>query len=244
MLEERQEDVHLDDGVEETRVRNVASIDPDRTGSAPTFPARTKPLSPAAADVPPAPADVPPAPSFHAADTGYTAAADTTVHRAAQPPQEAAEPAGGHAQDRSKRNLWLAISGATVLALAVAVGLVVANAAPQTPSAPETAEVKKPPADALDNGTVPDVEGLAAAPKAEDPNIIVFSWTNPQPKEGDTFKYRAKSVKEDGPFETTTTNQAFISGFIDPPICLQVILVRADGSASPGGPDSIACLQE
>ena len=244
VLEERQEDVHLDDGVEETRVRNVASIDPDRTGSAPTFPARTKPLPPAAADVPPAPADVPPAPAFHAADTGYTAAADTTVHRAAQPPQEAAEPAGGHAQDRSKRNLWLGISGATVLALAVAVGLVVANAAPQTPSAPETAEVKKPPADALDNGTVPDVEGLAAAPKAEDPNIIVFSWTNPQPKEGDTFKYRAKSVKEDGPFETTTTNQAFISGFIDPPICLQVILVRADGSASPGGPDSIACLQE
>ncbi|HKS03112.1 MAG TPA: protein kinase [Arthrobacter sp.] len=284
VLEERQEDVHLDDGVEETRVRSVASIDPDRTGSAPTFPARTKPLPPAGADVPAghgatagysaaaghtaetandggprewgqatvlrgtagmtgtaASSD---GASFHAADAGYTGAADTTIHRPAQPPQAAHQPAGVPAQDRSKRNLWLAISGSTVLALAVVVGLVVANAAPEDPSAPVTPEVSKSPADPLDSGTVPDVEGLTAAPKPEDPNIIVFSWTNPQPKEGDKFKYRAKSAKEDGPFETTQGTRAFVSGLEEPPICLQVIIVRADGTASPGGPDSIACLQE
>lgn len=45
VLEERQqEDSHPDDGFEETRVRSIAAIDPDRTGSAPTFPARTWPL--------------------------------------------------------------------------------------------------------------------------------------------------------------------------------------------------------
>ncbi|MFC7847918.1 serine/threonine-protein kinase [Arthrobacter sp. NPDC057388] len=287
VLEERQEDVHLDDGVEETRVRNVASIDPDRTGSGPTFPARTKPLPPAGADVSAGPgATAGPGamagsaaaavndggpqewgqatvlrgaagmrgaagstpgdagPSFHAADTGYTGAADTTVHRPAQPPQPAHQPAGGPAQDHSKRNLWLAISGGTVLALAVAVGLVVANAAPQKPVAPETPEVSKSPADPLDNGTVPDVEGLAAEPTAEDPNIIAFSWTNPQPKEGDTYKYRAKSAQEDGPYETTKQTKTFVSGLEEPPICLQVIIVRADGTSSPGGPDSIACLKE
>jgi hypothetical protein len=287
VLEERQEDVHLDDGVEETRVRNVASIDPDRTGSGPTFPARTKPLPPAGADVSAGPgATAGPGavagsaaaavndggpqewgqatvlrgaagmrgaagstpgdagPSFHAADTGYTGAADTTVHRPAQPPQPAHQPAGGPAQDHSKRNLWLAISGGTVLALAVAVGLVVANAAPQKPVAPETPEVSKSPADPLDNGTVPDVEGLAAEPTAEDPNIVAFSWTNPQPKEGDTYKYRAKSAQEDGPYETTKQTKTFVSGLEEPPICLQVIIVRADGTSSPGGPDSIACLKE
>ena len=96
--------------------------------------------------------------------------------------------------------------------------------------------------DALDSGIVPTVEGLAAARKPEDRNIIIFTWTNPQPKEGDTYKYRSKSAKADGPYETTTTEAAFVSGFDEPPICLEVILVRADGSASPEGPDSIACL--
>src|SRR5918994_948580 len=42
VLEEpHQEDNHPDEGVEETRVRSIAAIDPERTGSAPTFPART-----------------------------------------------------------------------------------------------------------------------------------------------------------------------------------------------------------
>jgi Protein kinase domain len=269
VLEERQEDVHPDDGVEETRVRSVASIDPDRTGSAPTFPKRTKPLAPPAAGVA-AGAEAPGAhatddggrqewgqatvlrggpgsaagPSSSAAESGYTAAADTTVHRAPQQLQAADEQAGDPQQDHSKRNLWLAISGSTVLALAVVVGLVVANAAPQEPSPPVTPEVSKSPADPLDNGTVPDVEGLTAAPTAEDRNIIAFSWTNPQPKEGDKYKYRAKSAKEDGPYETTTGTKTFVSGLEEPPICLQVIIVRADGTASPGGPDSIACLRE
>ena len=41
VLEEpRAEEHHPDDGFEETRVRSVAAIDPDATGSAPTFPAR------------------------------------------------------------------------------------------------------------------------------------------------------------------------------------------------------------
>ncbi|MGX1161771.1 serine/threonine protein kinase [Pseudarthrobacter sp. SLBN-100] len=43
VLEEpHQEDGHPDDGGEETRVRSIAAIDPERTGSAPTFPARTR----------------------------------------------------------------------------------------------------------------------------------------------------------------------------------------------------------
>jgi hypothetical protein len=146
--------------------------------------------------------------------------------------------------DHSKRNLWLAITGGGLLVLAAVVGLVVANAAPHTPVTAETQQVNKPPADALDNGSVPIVEGLAAARDAKDRNIIVFSWTNPQPQEGDTYKYRTKSAKADGAYETTMIEKAFVSGFGEPPICLQVILVRADGNASPEGPDSIACLEE
>ena len=57
---------HPDDGYEETRVRSIAAIDPERTGSAPTFPARTRPQG--LTNVPPsafppagAPAALPPA---------------------------------------------------------------------------------------------------------------------------------------------------------------------------------------
>ena len=60
------EESHPDDGYEETRVRSIAAIDPERTGSAPTFPARTRPQG--LTDVPPsaftpaaAPAALPPA---------------------------------------------------------------------------------------------------------------------------------------------------------------------------------------
>jgi serine/threonine protein kinase len=297
VLEEpHHEDNHPDDGFEETRVRSIAAIDPERTGSAPTFPARTWPQDtnkggaygggagaesaappsrlPAAGAFPAASAPQAPAslvgqdaghdggpqewaqatvlrgsagnaaPHYgepvHAADASYTGAADATVHRPARVDEPPVAPAGDH----GKRNLWLAISGGTLLVLAAVVGLVVANAAPHTPEAVETQQVNKPPADALDNGTVPDVEGLSAARTPNDPNIIEFSWTNPQPQEDDTYKYRTKSAKADGDYETTATEGTFISGLGEPPICLQVILVRADGNASPGGPDSIACLED
>ena len=40
------DDSHPDDGFEETRVRSIASVDPDQTGHAPTFPARARPAAP------------------------------------------------------------------------------------------------------------------------------------------------------------------------------------------------------
>lgn len=301
VLEEpQQEESHPDDGTEETRVRSIAAIDPERTGSAPTFPARTRPGSPGAGTdatgrrggaVPPSsftPAgpgqwrQAPAVPSIPAAPAGAagpgagaadgggqgewaqstvlrgstgaakygapvrddagpdTYTADATVHRPVNVDQPQAEPAADH----GKRNLWLALAGGTLLALAAVVGIVVANTATGTPKAVDTQQVSKPPADAVDSGTVPSVEGLTASRKPEDPNTIIFSWTNPQPREGDSYKYRTKSAKADGPYETTKVPKTFVSGFGPTPICLEVILVRADGSASPEGQDSIACLQD
>jgi len=284
VLEEpHQDDSHPDDGFEETRVRSIASIDPERTGSAPTFPARTKPQdsdwgrtapgtnsgpgAPPSRFTPPATFDAGPQPTHdggpqdwghatvlrgsagsgapygtpvHPADSSYTGPVEATVHR----PVYVEEARPVQPRDHTKRNLWLGISGGTLLALAAVVGIVVANAAPNTPKTAETGQATKPPADALDDGTVPNIEGLTASRKPEDRNIIVFNWTNPQPKEGDTYKYRTKSARGDGPYESTTSQQGFTSGLEEPPICLEVILVRADGSASPGGPDSIACLED
>jgi len=268
VLEERQpDDVHLDEGVEETRVRNVASIDPDRTGSAPTFPARTKPLDGAGAPgrawpAPPVPMPAVPAPqpanglvpgippsaapgAREPAPFGPPAAddwADATVLRGNQP--TAAEDDGpGQQQDQAaahgKRNLWLAISGGTLLVLAVIVGIVVASAAPQ-PEARPTETVSKPPADAVDDGSVPDVAKLAGGAGAE--GKVRFSWTNPQPKPGDTYKWRIKTVKGGGSYLSTSATRVDVTANPAEPTCVQVIIVRRDGSASPAGEDSIACL--
>ncbi|MFC9351105.1 protein kinase [Arthrobacter sp. NPDC057013] len=251
VLEERQpDDVHQDDGVEETRVRNVASIDPDRTGSAPTFPARTKPLDGGAA---PQPANgllpgIPPSAAQAAREPApFTSPAaddraDATVLRGNQP-KAAADDAPGqredHPADHGKRNLWLAISGGTLLVLAVIVGIVVASAAPQPETRP-TETISKPPADAVDDGSVPDVAKLAGSAGAQ--GKVRFTWTNPQPKPGDTYKWRIKTVKGGGGYLSTSATRVDVTANAAEPTCVQVIIVRSDGSASPAGEDSIACL--
>ncbi|YCK80606.1 protein kinase [Arthrobacter sp. D3-18] len=296
------DDQHPDDNFEETRVRSIASIDPDAsgtatTGSAPTFPARTFPSTvPGATQQPtqqPAQPANPPQtvqshtglstpPQFHApasghAASGYTApgsytapgghnapaepdTAESTVLRGWQPsrPQDdlgatvsrSNSPSGASPvtqedappADHSKRNLWLAATGAAVLVVAIVVGVVLGAQA--QPKVAPTETTSKQPADPLGDGGVPEVAGMSAARDTKDRNIVVFSWTNPQPLPGDTFKWRIKSAKSEGVYETTSTGKAFLGALADPPICVQAIIVRADGSASPGGPDSIACLDE
>ena len=296
VLEEPQQDEsHPDDGTEETRVRSIAAIDPERTGSAPTFPARTRPSAgtdatgrgggavPPSGFTPAAPSQWRPAPAVPhipaapigaagaegAADgggqgewaqstvlrgstgaanygaavtdargaeqeSGYTA--DATVQRAVKADEPQPEPETDH----GKRNLWLAITGGTLLAVAAVVGIVVANAAPGTPKPAATQQVSKPPADALDNGTVPDVEGLKGSIGGD--GEASFTWTNPQPKEGDTYKWKVYTIGG---------NSAEFHAVDKPPVkirpnptgqtCIQVMIVRSDGAFSPMEENSIAC---
>jgi serine/threonine protein kinase len=318
VLEEaNHDDSHPDDGFEETRVRSIAAIDPERTGSAPTFPARTRPQGPGTGAPPsgfsaggfapaPAAASVPrpqvpgslftgpqdgqgagtqgAGPAGHAVGdpagewahatmlrgsapaADYGTVPDATVQRpglltgqaAHQTGQQAAQLAGGRtgraepeidatisrpaaapetapeiAPDHGKRNLWLALAGGTVLALAIIVGIVLASSAPE-PKVAETAQISKPPADALDNGTVPDVAGLDGVMGAN--GRIVFTWTNPQPKDGDTYKWRLTDfvTREPGPYQVAKETRVEVAPPPDRNItCIDVMIVRSDGAASP-----------
>ncbi|MGO4144833.1 serine/threonine-protein kinase [Paenarthrobacter sp. YAF11_1] len=278
---------HPDDNFEETRVRSIAAIDPDAsgtatTGSAPTFPARTfpstvpgttsSPTQPARTTQPAQPAQPPQAapPVFHAPpqgpyfapsgpapveqDTGEstvlrgwqsTTAQDdsgATVRRSNAPASQDSQ--DGAPADHSKRNLWLAATGAVVLVVAIVVGVVLGAQA--QPKVAPTESASKPPADALSDGSVPDVQGLHPEVQTggTGPPLIFFRWDYVELKPGDTFKWRTKSAKSEGPYESTLASWALLSSTTEKPICVQVIIVRADGSASPGGPDSIACLEE
>ncbi|MEQ7737223.1 hypothetical protein, partial [Escherichia coli] len=222
-------------GFEETRVRSIASIDPERTGSAPTFPARTKPQdtdwgrtapgtnsgpgAPPSHFTPPAAFDGGPQATHdagpqdwgqatvlrgsagsgatsagtpvYAADSSYTGPVDATVHR----PVQADEPLPVQPTDHSKRNLWLGISGGTLLALAAVVGIVVANAAPNEPKTVETQQASAKPVDAMGDGGVPEVANLRPEVQNEGsgPPLILFRWDNPGLQDGDSYRWRIKS---------------------------------------------------
>ncbi len=100
-----------------------------------------------------------------------------------------------HPAGHGRRNLLLSIVGGTVLVAAVVLGIVAGTTRPE-PAPKATDQVSKPPADALDNGTVPDVTGLAGV--AGPAGKVSFTWTNPQPKPGDTYKWRVHTLKGDG----------------------------------------------
>ncbi|MDQ0665131.1 serine/threonine-protein kinase PknK [Arthrobacter ulcerisalmonis] len=299
VLEEPQlEESHPDDGSEETRVRSIAAIDPERTGSAPTFPARTRPTSPGSGTdatgrrggalppssfTPAAPGQRQPAPAVphipartigaadpaaNAADgagqgewarstilrggagaasygapvadargagqdTAYTA--DATVHR----PVKVEEPEAAPEADHGKRNLWLALAGGTLLALAAVVGVVVANTATGTPKVAETQQVSKPPADALNNGTVPDVEGLSGTVDIN--GEASFYWNNPDPKPGDTYKWRVYTIGGGGDYQSIEQAPVRLRSNPSGQTCVQVMIVRSDGAFSPLESGSIAC---
>lgn len=319
--ESHQDDSHPDDGFEETRVRSIAAIDPERTGSAPTFPARTRPQDPGAGSPPsgiaaggfPAAGAAASAPRpqvpgnlfagqpdgqhtggnplagqqagntagewAHAtmlrgsapADADYGSAPDSTVQRPAllpaqathQTAHEAAPQAGRTAvrddpaidatvsrpaavpetapepvPDHGKRNLWLALAGGTLLVLAIVVGIVLASSAPE-PKVVETGQVSKPPPDALDSGIVPDVADLTGS---VDGGKATFTWTNPQPKSGDSYKWRVYALGETGEYQSTTEPTAQVALNPGKPTCIQAMIVRSDGGFSPLEDESIACI--
>lgn len=318
VLEEQQlEENHPDDGFEETRVRSIAAIDPERTGSAPTFPARTRPQRPGtgappsgipAGGFPPAtaasegPRPQVPGNLFAGQQAGqrvggsqdgnspagewahatmlrgsapaaeYGSAPDATVQRPGLLPAESGQQAGrpgaqGNqaaaaepeidatisrpapvtetapevAPDHGKRNVWLAAAGGTLLVLAIIVGIVLASSAP-APKVEETGQVSKPPVDALDNGTVPDVADLAGTVDAS--GKATFTWTNPQPKSGDAYKWRVYALGSNGEYQSTAEPTAQVALNPTEPTCIQVMIVRSDGAFSPLEEDSIACIRK
>ena len=263
VLEEpRAEENHPDEGFEETRVRSVAAIDPDATGNAPTFPARvlgadtgftaddSTTFNNATIARPPAP------PGFDAPHSGspahgrpgaHTGAPDddlaATVNRssAAVPAAGGEDPAGEQPAGHGRRNLLLSIVGGTVVVVAVVLGIVAATTRPE-PAPKASDQISKPPADALDNGTVPDVTGLAGKPGPA--GKVSFSWTNPQPKPGDSYKWRVHTIKGGGAYQSAAEPAAEIAANPAEPSCIQVMIVRSDGASSPLGPDSIACATQ
>ena len=103
--------------------------------------------------------------------------------------------------DHGKRNLWLAISGGTLLVLAVIVGIVVASSAPQ-PQVPAQRTGQQA-ARGCPGRRVRAGRREAGGQRGR-AGKVRFTWTNPQPKAGDTYKWRIKTVKGGGSYLSTS----------------------------------------
>lgn len=236
-----------DDGDGLTRVRDVRSISPEApTSTRPSAATVRKQAAGLVADVPrfdrPTEADVLAAsqhrPTFAppAEEDAPTAvrlprvvAPEAEAPPAAQPvvapvstTQESREPRRGGI----RWWVWL-ISAVGVIALVAGVVLVNTFSGAIEPT-PKPTSVEPQPQDPL-VGVVPQPDELVGS---NDGGIVAFTWTNPEPEEGDTYIWY--EVTLDGPGETQIVEQPEVAleGARTGRTCIEVLIKRVDGRSS------------
>ncbi len=250
------DDAPIDDADDEedgelTRVRGIVSIEPTTTPSAgqtrrgeadPFAPHTTTPAGTTGsgttgyATTPAAEATVLRAPvaSIPADDVSATvrrapvvsapATADTTAAPTA--PAAPATPASTP-RPRSKRGLWIGLgigAAAAIIVAGVAVASMLGGAPEPTPS--ETVDVK--PQDPA-AGIVPVPTDLTGTAEGDQ---VRFTWTNPDPQEGDWFAWRTYTLEGEADVQPTEETEVAVPADASGTTCIRVQLVRDGGSQS------------
>jgi len=246
-----------DDDEPGTRVRRVTSIDPTQdpasggttgpTQPGPTLPGATlhrPPVTGAPPGSAPAPGEVAEHTVLRGEPRDVPAFALETVEETVLRPGHGAGPTtAGHAtavgpgtgspgeppSDTPARKVWPAVLGGAAL-LAVA-GTIVAFALgggapdpePVTPS-PTVSPVD--PVEAL----VPSPEDLRGVIDGE---TATFTWTNPEPLEGDSYLWRTVTVLETGELERLAEPTVEVPAPGGAQVCIEVSVRRAEGRTSP-----------
>ncbi|WP_431803720.1 serine/threonine-protein kinase [Microbacterium sp. bgisy203] len=238
-----------------TRVRGIVSIDPQTAPAAgPTRPRDVPPVVVPPTFAPPSSSPVgspattpeaddrtvarPPvsiAPS--APNTPGPAAQPLTAPGAAAPPYPPAlGPGEEPAPRRSRRGLWIGIAATVaILAVAAAVATAVSGVfggpdAEKTP-APTTSVAPQDPLDDI----VPAVSDLAGTVQGGE---VVFTWTNPDPREGDGYLWYTYTLAEQADTARVMTESVTVP--VDPSgtTCIAVTLMRDDARI---GPETKVC---
>lgn len=151
-------------------------------------------------------------------------------------------------QGGSRAKLWISVvAGALLLGLAVVLVVVLnqgggkgrdrsTDAASQSSTSGLSGGSTAKPVDPLGDGTVADVRNLSGSPDGS--GKLFFSWTNPDPREGDTYQWRTISATKQGPWQKAEQNNVRVKPVAGQPTCIQVQVVRKDGTASSGDSDS------
>jgi hypothetical protein len=140
---------------------------------------------------------------------------------------DAAPPEPRRSDERHARRGGVA---AGVVVVAAVAGLVVAylHASPPVPPADGGIQVGRTVAPAV---AVPAVAGLTGARAAD--GSVRFTWADPAPQDGDRYQWGIVTATGEGPLALTGQPAATVPAAQAPgQVCLQVILVRADGRMS------------
>ncbi|MDN8547932.1 protein kinase [Microbacterium sp. NM3R9] len=240
-----------------TRVRGIVSIEP--TTAPPAGSTRRKdradavsPFAPSASPVTSADAGhTVPRPSAGERDATVRrprtldAAPEQTVHRR-QPAATSAAPAGHESDEtsgtpvgattgsadpaqrpRSRSWLWISL-GAVAAVLVVAVVVVASMLQPPATAEPENSPAPtSAPQDPL-AGFVPRVGDLAGAASGDQ---VTFTWTNPDPIEGDTYLWYPVTLDGAGAPQRVEAETIAVPADPSGRTCIEVQLVRSNGGA-------------
>ncbi|WP_194397212.1 serine/threonine-protein kinase [Microbacterium atlanticum] len=249
------EDVEADEDDGLTRVRGVVSISPETAPAAgATRPSAT--TAPSAGSPPAFGTTVdaetvlraaPTRPAFDQADIDETvrrggsgpALPDETVLRppaapavlapgpfetAAAPPAETETDA---APRRPRTALWIGLGAAALVVVAVIIGVSLPGMLSGTgPAATEPTATSRP-QDPI-AAVVPPVVGVAGAPAD---GGVRFTWTNPDPQDGDFYIVELVDLADSTPaVETVETTEIIVPAAAAGQTCVDVTLVRANGT--------------
>ena len=214
-----------DDG--NTRIRGIVTIDP--TAPAPARGRRATP--PPAPTTPPRSRTTPPARTPVLSTPRTIVPADDvleeTVHRASSGASDAGvRPAAA----RRSRVPWIVGSAALVLLVGVGVLVFALNGGAGSP-AEQNAEATDEPVDTvqIDNA---DVKAPTDITGATTPDGVVFTWTNPDPQDGDTYRWTPTTPGTEQQARTIDQPTVTVEPEGGQPVCIEVSVVRSDGRGS------------
>ncbi|WP_424446571.1 serine/threonine-protein kinase [Microbacterium sp. CH-015] len=172
----------------------------------------------------------PPAPATPGSPGGPGGPASAAPVAPAAPDGTAAgAPAGGPAAPRSRRGLWIGggIAAAIVVIGGIALGASLIAPAVQEPVESPTASVA--PQDPIGD-VVPAVADLTGSVQGAD---AVFTWTNPDPQEGDAYLWHVVTLTGNGQDERVEATTVTLPADPGGTTCIEVTLLRSTGRAGP-----------
>lgn len=224
-----------DDDDDRTRFRSITSIDAQSTTTEYSQPTPTVPLPGAAPGTQFSAAPVSDAtvmrPRGTAPQPAQLPAPDvpdltTTIHRAPAPVQQEEVPT----PTRHTGLIVGGVVGALVLVGAVVAALLLTGEDPA--AEPTQVATSAAPIDAIVEDSVPTVTELTGVVEGEQ---AVFTWTNPDPLEGDSYLWRQVIPGQEFTFEETTENSVTLDADESGRTCIEVVLRRANGKSAVEG---------
>ncbi len=132
---------------------------------------------------------------------------------------------GGPTRPRSRAGLWIGLAAGVTAVVVVGAVAGASLLAPQPTPSP-TAPVEVDPQDPV-NGFVPPVADLAGEAKG---SKVVFTWSNPDPADGDTYVWYPYTLDGEGAQGLVDTETVTVPVDESGRTCIAVTLRRADGA--------------